>query len=154
MYTNARAAKLLRGFDREMLWELVAAGLAQSAATLLELPIALEGSGSVACEPIVDGGVTVGVLLRFQTRSTADDSLVVTGRRMNRATFGWDGLNENELSVAALVAEGLSNREAAARLFVSRHTVDFHLRQIYQKLGIHSRVELARIVIDRGALTS
>ena len=154
MYTNARAAKLLRDFDREMLWELVAAGLAHDATALLELPVAVDGSGSVACEPIVDGGVTVGVLLRFQTGSTGDDALVLNGRRMNRATFGWDGLNENELSVAALVAEGLSNREAAARLFMSRHTVDFHLRQIYQKLGIHSRVELARIVIDRGVLTS
>jgi DNA-binding CsgD family transcriptional regulator len=37
---------------------------------------------------------------------------------------------------------------------MSRHTVDFHLRQIYQTLGIHSRVELARIVIDRGAMAS
>jgi sigma-54 dependent transcriptional regulator, acetoin dehydrogenase operon transcriptional activator AcoR len=154
MYTNARAAKLLRGVDREMLWEFVAAGLAQGSTAFLELPVALEGSRPVACEPIVDGGVAVGVLLRFQPRSTTDDSLVVSGRAMNRATLGWEGLNENELSVAALVAEGLSNREAAARLFMSRHTVDFHLRQIYQTLGIHSRVELARIVIDRGAIAS
>jgi sigma-54 dependent transcriptional regulator, acetoin dehydrogenase operon transcriptional activator AcoR len=154
MYTNARAAKLLHGLDREMLWELVAAQLSQGSTALLELPVALEGSRSVACEPIVDGGVTVGVLLRFQPRSTADDSLVVSSRGVNRAVFGWEGLNENELSVAALVAEGLSNREAAARLFMSRHTVDFHLRQIYQTLGIHSRVELARIVIDRGAMAS
>lgn len=60
-------------------------------------------------------------------------------------------LNDNELVVAGLVADGLSNREAAARHFMSRHTVDFHLRQIYQKLGIHSRLELARIVIEHGA---
>jgi DNA-binding CsgD family transcriptional regulator len=154
MYTNARAAKLLRDFDREALWEFVAAGLAQGAPALLELPLALEGSGPVACEPIVDGGGTVGVLLRFPTQSTGDEALVLADRRVNRTPFGWDALNENELSVAALVAEGLSNREAAARLFMSRHTVDFHLRQIYQKLGVHSRVELARIAIDRGALTS
>jgi len=154
MYTNARAAKLLHGLDREMLWELVAARISQGSTAFIELPVALEGSRTVACEPIVDGGVTVGVLLRFQPRSTADESLVVSSRGMNRAAFGWEGLNENELSVAALVAEGLSNREAAARLFMSRHTVDFHLRQIYQTLGIHSRVELARIVIDRGAMAS
>jgi DNA-binding CsgD family transcriptional regulator len=37
---------------------------------------------------------------------------------------------------------------------VSRYTVDFHLRQIYQKLGVHSRVDLARVAIERGALTT
>ena len=66
MYTNARAAKLLRGHDRETLWEFIAAGLANRSAALLELPVSLEGLPSVACEAIVDGGVVVGALLRFQ----------------------------------------------------------------------------------------
>ena len=50
-----------------------------------------------------------------------------------------------ELAVARLVAEGLTNREVAERLFVSPHTVNSHLRHVFSKLGINSRVELARL---------
>ncbi len=41
-----------------------------------------------------------------------------------------------------IVVEGATNREAAAALFVSIRTIEFHLRNIYIKLGIHSRTEL------------
>ena len=58
---------------------------------------------------------------------------------------GWGAMTTSELSVALLVAEGLTNREVAERLFVSPHTVNSHLRNIFQKLGINSRVELARL---------
>jgi DNA-binding CsgD family transcriptional regulator len=58
---------------------------------------------------------------------------------------GWSCLTPAERIVAGLVAEGLTNRDVAARLFLSRHTVDFHLRQIFRKLDIRSRVELARL---------
>jgi DNA-binding CsgD family transcriptional regulator len=54
-----------------------------------------------------------------------------------------DQLTEHELRVAVAVAQGASNREVAANLFVSPKTVDFHLRQIYRKLGISSRTKLA-----------
>jgi DNA-binding CsgD family transcriptional regulator len=53
-----------------------------------------------------------------------------------------------ELTVARLVADGLTNREVAERLFVSPHTVNSHLRHVFGKLGIKSRVELARLVRD------
>jgi DNA-binding CsgD family transcriptional regulator len=154
MYTNARAAKLLRGQDHETLWEFVAAGLVNRSVALLEPPESLGALGSVACEAIVDGGIVVGALLRFQVPSNPDSQARGGDEPIRRGRFGWESLNENELSLAALVVDGLSNREAAARLFVSRHTVDFHLRQIYQKLGIHSRIDLARIAIERRALTS
>ena len=45
-------------------------------------------------------------------------------------------------------AEGLTNREVAERLFVSPHTVNSHLRHVVAKLGINSRVELARLSRD------
>lgn len=54
-------------------------------------------------------------------------------------------LTAQELHVAALVRQGMSNRDAAARLFVSPRTVDFHLRNMFTKLGISSRAELAAL---------
>ena len=68
--------------------------------------------------------------------------------RAERPASGWDSLTDSERRVADTVAEGLTNREAAERLFLSRHTVDFHLRQIFLKLGIRSRVELTRLVLQ------
>lgn len=68
-------------------------------------------------------------------------------RRMHgRVSSGWDSLTETELKVVALVAQRMSNPEVAERLFVSRHTVESHLKNIYRKLEIGSRVELARAV--------
>ena len=62
---------------------------------------------------------------------------------------GWDSLTSTEQAVARLVAEGLNNKDVAARLYISKHTVAHHLRQIYPKLNISSRVELVRIVIEQ-----
>jgi DNA-binding CsgD family transcriptional regulator len=58
---------------------------------------------------------------------------------------GWSGLTESELHVVRLVAQGLTNRQTAERLFLSQHTVSNHLRHAFAKLGISSRVELARL---------
>jgi DNA-binding CsgD family transcriptional regulator len=63
-------------------------------------------------------------------------------------TSGWAALTTSELTVARLVAEGLTNREVAERLFVSPHTVNSHLRHVFSKLRINSRVELARLAHD------
>jgi DNA-binding CsgD family transcriptional regulator len=60
-------------------------------------------------------------------------------------TSGWATMTALELAVARLVARGLTNREVAERLFISPHTVNSHLRHVFSKLGIDSRVELARL---------
>ena len=52
------------------------------------------------------------------------------------------GLTPAELAVARLVAAGWSNRQTAAELYVSVKTVEFHLRHIFDKLGIRSRKDL------------
>jgi DNA-binding CsgD family transcriptional regulator len=49
------------------------------------------------------------------------------------------------------VARGLTNRATAEELMVSPHTVDAHLKHMYTKLGIHSRVELTRLALQYGA---
>jgi DNA-binding CsgD family transcriptional regulator len=63
-----------------------------------------------------------------------------------RPSIGWASLTDSERRLAALVSEGMTNRQVAEQLFISRHTVDTHLRHIFAKLGINSRVGLARLV--------
>lgn len=58
-------------------------------------------------------------------------------------------LSGGELKVARLVAQGMTNREIAAGLFISTHTVNSHLKRVYTKLGIRSRVELSRIIVTQ-----
>jgi DNA-binding CsgD family transcriptional regulator len=63
-------------------------------------------------------------------------------------TFGWSSLTQTERRIADLVADGMTNREAAKEIFVSRHTVDSHLRHIFRKLDIGSRVQLTRLAVE------
>ncbi|HEV2243300.1 MAG TPA: response regulator transcription factor, partial [Streptosporangiaceae bacterium] len=78
---------------------------------------------------------------------TFDDaaSYALRGRgERNRPAVGWLSLTPAEREVARLVAEGLANKEIAARLFVSPRTVQTHLTHMYGKLGLTSRVQLAQ----------
>ena len=61
-----------------------------------------------------------------------------------RPSSGWESLTPTELDVVRLVAEGIPNRDIATRLFVSPRTVQSHLRHVYNKLGLTSRVQLAQ----------
>ena len=61
-----------------------------------------------------------------------------------QARSGWDSLTPTETKIAALVEEGLSNPEIAARLLLSRKTVATHVSHILKKLDVHSRIDIAR----------
>jgi DNA-binding CsgD family transcriptional regulator len=61
-----------------------------------------------------------------------------------RPLSGWGSLTPTELDVVRLVAEGIPNKDIATRLFVSPRTVQTHLRHVYNKLGLTSRVQLAQ----------
>lgn len=61
---------------------------------------------------------------------------------------GWASLTDAELRVISRVAQGISNRRVAEDLSVSRHTVDAHLKHIYLKLDVHSRVELTVLALQ------
>ena len=60
------------------------------------------------------------------------------------------GLTPQELQIAQLASGGATNRDIATRLFLSAATVEYHLRSVYQKLGINRRVLLAQALIDAG----
>ncbi|WP_112243734.1 ATP-binding protein [Kribbella monticola] len=67
----------------------------------------------------------------------------------HRPDTGWEALTPMERRVALLVAEGHTNRSAAEELVLSASTVGTHLRAAFGKLGVNSRVQLTRLVLER-----
>jgi DNA-binding CsgD family transcriptional regulator len=63
-----------------------------------------------------------------------------------RPATGWEALTPTETKIAYLVAEGLSNPDIGTRLFLSWRTIRYHVSSIMGKLGVHSRIEIAREV--------
>lgn len=58
---------------------------------------------------------------------------------------GWPALTEGEWRVVALAAQGHTNAEIAGQLYLSRYTVETHLKHVFAKLGLRSRAELAAV---------
>jgi DNA-binding CsgD family transcriptional regulator len=73
-----------------------------------------------------------------------------TARRRDASSSA--ALTAQERQVAGLVRQGLANRDVAARLFLSPRTVDFHLRNVFGKLGVASRAELTAMPLDLAAV--
>jgi DNA-binding NarL/FixJ family response regulator len=71
-----------------------------------------------------------------------------TARKRDPSTF--DQLTPQEIQISRLVAGGMSNKEVAAQLFLSPRTIDYHLRNVFSKLGLTSRTQLARIPLGDG----
>jgi len=79
----------------------------------------------------------------------ASQKLAESGQQAEpQATLAWAKLSPQELQVAQLAAQGLSNRDIGARLYLSHRTVGSHLNQVYPKLGVHARTELRRVLGD------
>jgi DNA-binding CsgD family transcriptional regulator len=113
---------------------------------LVSLGTALRQAGKrrEARDPLREG---LDLAVRCGARALAEQArneTVAAGARPRReALSGVESLTPRERQVAALAAEGSSNREIAAELFVTVKTVEWHLRHSYAKLGIESRDELA-----------
>ncbi|TQS43464.1 ATP-binding protein [Cryptosporangium phraense] len=124
----------------------------------LVLAAALEDAGRLAGRGDTGVGYLDRALLLLDRHGAHRDAarvrallreLGVRRRRAARARgiTGWAALTATELEVARIIGRGATKREAADRLFLSPHTVSTHLRNTYAKLGVRSRVELARIVL-------
>jgi DNA-binding CsgD family transcriptional regulator len=143
---NANAARLFGEGDQPSLWATASAAIESS--NLRAVPIGTRtGVPMVATvTPVHDGTVLVGALIEASSTQSSP--------RGWPYRLGWEGLTETERAIADLVGEGLTNREIATRLFVSHHTVDSHLRSVFRKVGVNSRVALASLVAGHGAVAS
>jgi DNA-binding CsgD family transcriptional regulator len=107
--------------------------------------VELEGSDHLPW--VGDTGAVLSPVAEFVAELAgrpADRMPAVTARGRRPAT-GWEALTGAERRVAHLVAEGLTNREVAERLFLSRYTVETHLKHVFAKVGVSSRAELAAL---------
>lgn len=109
-----------------------------------------------AIEQILAGGAPISALLarmllkRFQpsgqpARSTSDPESDAQ-RKLDRG----EGLSEREMDVLRLVAQGYLNKEIAYKLGISPHTVGSHIKNLYLKLSVHTKVQVVRVAQERG----
>jgi DNA-binding CsgD family transcriptional regulator len=82
----------------------------------------------------------------------ARGELRATGERARRRDVGMpEELTSQEARIAQLVSRGYANRDIAAELFLSEHTVAYHLRKVFRKLGVTSRTQLAHLIMGDDA---
>jgi DNA-binding CsgD family transcriptional regulator len=63
----------------------------------------------------------------------------------------WDTLSELQRRIAQMIAQSMTDRQIAGRVFLSHHTINYHVRIIYRRLGINSRVQLTAVALAHAA---
>jgi ATP/maltotriose-dependent transcriptional regulator MalT len=127
------------------------------ARTLAGRALARAGQSERAVSELQRAAAAFDACGALRYREHAEQELGRLGHRPHRRTRagktgggGIDSLTERELQVARLVVDRKTNPEIAVELYLSRKTVETHLRNIFHKLGVTSRVELARTVERAG----
>jgi DNA-binding NarL/FixJ family response regulator len=123
------------------------------ARTLAGRALALAGDADRAADELELAAAEFDRCGALRYRDEAEQELGKLGRRKHRRTAagrpdanGLESLTGPELQVARLVVDRKTNPEIAAELFLSQKTVETHLRNIFRKMHVSSRVELARVV--------
>ncbi|MDO8670171.1 MAG: LuxR C-terminal-related transcriptional regulator, partial [Dehalococcoidia bacterium] len=133
----------------------------EAARSLLELAqIKGEGSGDAEhpLTPVQAAGQSLATFESLGARRHAERArqvladLGISPRASQQSRLGGVSVSPRELEIARLIAAGHTSDEIAKRLTLSPRTVDSHLRRIYTRLGINSRMALARLVFDAGLL--
>ncbi|MEO7818080.1 MAG: LuxR C-terminal-related transcriptional regulator, partial [Actinomycetota bacterium] len=133
----------------------------EESARLLGAVLALRGSSDAESLPSWStaarealGSEAFDALLEEGKRMSAQEAAEYTSRRRgkrSRPSSGWGSLTPTEARVTELVSEGLTNPQIAERLFVSKRTVQTHLYNIFAKLYVQNRTELAAEVVKRSS---
>jgi DNA-binding CsgD family transcriptional regulator len=84
----------------------------------------------------------------FAARASRELQATAETARKRTAARGDQQLTAQEAHIARMARDGLSDAEMGARLFISKHTVNYHLRKIFIKYGINSRTRLDRVLPD------
>ena len=90
-----------------------------------------------------------GSMDRVRARLRATGVRVRNWSYADRPAFGWESLTDTERRIVTLVAQGCSNRQIASQMFLSVHTIAFHLRRVFCKLDVTSRVQLASLAAEQ-----
>ncbi|GBD09578.1 Transcriptional regulatory protein DegU [Candidatus Thermoflexus japonica] len=99
-----------------------------------------------------EGVEAIAAAVQSVARGLGAFSPQILTRARALALQGVEGLTEREREILALVADGLTNRAIAQRLGIATRTVEYHLGQIFQRLGVNSRAAAVREAIRRGWL--
>jgi DNA-binding CsgD family transcriptional regulator len=174
----SEALRVARQIDDRIAEHYVLAGLSWHAASSGQARLAARLLGAAEAIGAGAGAKIVGPHAPFQTQAKEAaiqalgaakfEAELEAGKRLSRdaavrlalgesdqrpvaASFGADAspLAKREAEVAALVADGLSNKQIAARLFISERTVDSHIGHILNKLGVNSRSQIAVLMAPR-----
>jgi len=115
--------------------------LKQTAPDLIVKSIRKVNSGEIW----LDSHTTAAVMRQFQTGQEASGNAQGAGKGRERSP-----LSAREREIVALVAQGYKNKEMAEKMFISEQTVKNHLHNIFDKLGVSDRLELALYAIHKG----
>jgi DNA-binding CsgD family transcriptional regulator len=137
LYANAAGSHLVASTDRETLWAWAQSSARRGSEAPAPPDLPLGTTAAAQCEGVYDGTQLIGAVVRLLSSAATLD----VGESM-----GWARLTDAERGIAELVAAGYTNRETGAKLYLSPHTVDYHLRHIFRKLDLDSRTQLARVV--------